>query len=34
MDGSQLVTSSWEDNKRFFAVAPWTGGDQGTFGGQ
>lgn len=32
MAGSALVTSSWEENSRYFAVAPWEGGTHGTFG--
>lgn len=34
MTGAAIVTSSWDENRRFFPVAPWTGGRQGTFGDQ
>jgi hypothetical protein len=30
--GAALVTSSWEENSRYMKVAPWTGGETGTFG--
>jgi NAD(P)-dependent dehydrogenase (short-subunit alcohol dehydrogenase family) len=32
MAGSALVGSSWEENSRFFGVAPWSGSEAGTFG--
>lgn len=32
MADAVLVSSSWEENSRYFKIAPWTGGEQGTFG--
>jgi NAD(P)-dependent dehydrogenase (short-subunit alcohol dehydrogenase family) len=32
MAKSVLINSSWEENSRYFGVAPWSGGEAGTFG--
>jgi NAD(P)-dependent dehydrogenase (short-subunit alcohol dehydrogenase family) len=32
MTGAVMITSSWEENSRYMKIAPWTGGEAGTFG--